>query len=194
MITRVVYRSMTPAMDIEGLKSSSDLCSAQLNPHSLILCYRLWSLRRGCSHGDRNWTCHCSWSRWRRVSLWRSNCSAARSRNVKSWGGSAEYVFSMIFNCLFTWAIVICLVAMGQPEPVYTMPIMEPESIKLWREEFKTRIEDIESKASEQVRALTLHKSICFALFSEFSVSLKISSNLEILCRSKFGRMKPRIN
>ena len=32
---------------------------------------------------------------------------------------------------------------------------MEPESIKLWREEFKTRIEDIETDASAQViRAL----------------------------------------
>lgn len=41
-------------------------------------------------------------------------------------------------------------VAMSQPEPNYTMPVMEPESIKLWREEFRTRIEDIESNASSQ--------------------------------------------
>lgn len=41
-------------------------------------------------------------------------------------------------------------VASSQPEPNYTMPVMEPESIKLWREEFRTRIEDIESNASSQ--------------------------------------------
>ncbi|CBY14753.1 unnamed protein product [Oikopleura dioica] len=41
-------------------------------------------------------------------------------------------------------------VAPSQPEPNYTMPVMEPESIKLWREEFRTRIEDIESNASSQ--------------------------------------------
>lgn len=54
-----------------------------------------------------------------------------------------------------------CLVAMSQPEPNYTMPVMEPESIKLWREEFRTRIEDIESNASSQVllvHTLTLNK------------------------------------
>ncbi|CAG5090635.1 Oidioi.mRNA.OKI2018_I69.PAR.g12671.t1.cds [Oikopleura dioica] len=41
-------------------------------------------------------------------------------------------------------------IALSQPEPVYTMPVMEPESIKLWREQFKTRIEDIETDASAQ--------------------------------------------
>lgn len=65
-----------------------------------------------------------------------------------------------------------CLVAPSQPEPNYTMPVMEPESIKLWREEFRTRIEDIESNASSQVvHTLTLNKLASFTPFQNFLVS-----------------------
>ena len=41
--------------------------------------------------------------------------------------------------------------------PVYTMPKIEPEIIKKWREEFKQRTEDIESEAETQVIDLEHH-------------------------------------
>ena len=37
------------------------------------------------------------------------------------------------------------------PAPVYTMPKIEPEIIKQWREDFKLRTEKIESDANQEV-------------------------------------------
>ena len=52
--------------------------------------------------------------------------------------------------------------------PVYTMPKIEPEIIKQWREDFKLRTEKIEADASQEVQLL-------FGMIVEFSVLSKLS-------------------
>ena len=52
------------------------------------------------------------------------------------------------------------------PAPVYTMPKIEPEIIKQWREDFKLRTEKIESDANQEVRldlGLTFYWSFRFS-------------------------------
>ena len=48
------------------------------------------------------------------------------------------------------------VVASEPVAPVYTMPKIEPEIIKQWREEFKLRTDKIEADADQEVHKIQL--------------------------------------